>query len=145
MVKHIQALMQADEIALRLESAGPASAIEIRDIGRTPHGREIDPRAAHGQGPLGIAGVQGECLGRLGDQFSDEAAIEAHHACRPVDHGAVTFQNVESLRVLEFEAQLLEDSQGDIVDERKLALVEERQRRHRIAEFLPRGLPAAAR
>ena len=90
MVQHVQALMQADEIALRLEGAGPASAIEIRDIGRTPHGREIDPRAAHGQGPLGVAGMKGECLRRLGDQLADQAAIEAHHACRPVDHGAVT-------------------------------------------------------
>ena len=80
-VDAIETRRHAHEIAEVLETARPAPAVEVGDVGRAGHGRHRDPVPAQDDAALRIPGVKRELRRRHGHPLHDEAPVETHAHC----------------------------------------------------------------
>jgi len=65
---------EPEDVAKPLEVAVATSALEIADVRGAGDGSEIDHMIADVQMPLGIAGMEHEALGRVGQMRLDDVA-----------------------------------------------------------------------
>ena len=85
----VEALGQPQQVAVILEVAGPAAAIEVADVGRAGDGAE-DRRGRRRRSRL-CAGLRAWSVtraGALATSSSDQAAVEAHALAAGLDLGA---------------------------------------------------------
>ena len=127
------------------EVARAPAAIEIGAVGSAGDDAEVHMRRTDGESPLGIAGMEGEPLGRQGHMLQHQVAVEAHATALPVDAGAGCGEAGERLLAQNLQAQLLEDLHGGVVDALQRLFVQDLHRPIGVDEAEPRELLDAAR
>src|SRR5437867_6355642 len=136
----VQALAEAYQIAVVLETTGPASTVKIGDIGRARDRTEVEIVSAGGEIVLGISRVKREFGGCLGNVIEHKIARKAHTLRAWRDFGARGFKNAERFFIEEIHADFFQHLEGRIVDRLDLVGTENLNRLVRILIASPRRL-----
>ena len=112
----VEPLGQAQEIAIIPEVAFTAPALEIVDEGWAGNRREGDAVASDGERALRVAGMEREGAGRGGHGMRDELPGQAHSRRAAIHVGARVMEHCTCPLVQEFDADLLENGKGPVLD-----------------------------
>src|SRR5262245_36346984 len=140
----IEALNDAEEIAVIGEAAGTPAAVEIGTVGRARDGAESDVTAADGYGAGRIARMQRELWWRLGDELGNQLTADPGPASLAFDAGAGAREDVEGSVVEELQPMSLEDAHRGVVNTLELLVRQDLDRAIGIGERAPGGLRQSA-